>query len=139
MADKIYYYGDGTQEASDDSYEIRKLVGEMLEQPASKPGNTAKLRSALEKAYKCVQYRMSSTVLMDGSADIYHYKNEIMDALSSPPRNCDRFEKENDAWDEFMRTQYPQYAGRELPEKHARQIIRRYCSWLFEESRKGEK
>lgn len=111
------------------------------EHPKSAPvGNATKLRKALDELMGWLEK------FLDGYSPSYPFKPSLIGArsqavlaLSAPPRNCDRFESENDAWDEFMKTQYPQYAGRELLEEHARQIVRRYCSWLFEESRKGEK
>lgn len=109
------------------------------EHPKSAPaGNAAKLREAMDKIGNILLYMKECS----GSEQTARYATEALDimhaALATPPRNCDRFESENDAWDEFMKTQYPQYAGRELPEEHGRQIVRRYCSWLFENITKKE-
>ena len=53
--------------------------------------NTQKMREALEAVLKCIWYKKSCTVLMDGSAYIENYEKQIREALSAPARNCDLF------------------------------------------------
>ena len=48
-----------------------------------------KLREALEAVLKCIWYKKSCTVLMDGSAYIENYEKQIREALALPRRNCD--------------------------------------------------
>ena len=91
-------------------------------------GNAAKMRNALECIDSIAKYLEAGTI-----RDVQHAYRNIQDrvriALSAPPRNCDRFKTEDEAWDYYMNN------GRV---NNGNFCSTNYVKWLFAEA-KGEK
>ena len=60
--------------------------------------NAAAMREALEKVLECINLNLTCSVRMDGTHDIRNYKKIVKDAIAAPPRNCDIYKTNHDAW-----------------------------------------
>lgn len=88
-------------------------------------GNSAKMREALGKIKEC--YENDYLSLDRDPGDVLGNAALLAEnALSAPPRNCDRFATEEDAWDAFSSARIGADSSTEEYEK-----------WLFAET-KGE-
>jgi len=63
-------------------------------------GDCAKLREALETALKTIRGVINSTI-SPRSNTVFDCRDKLSAALSAPPRNCDRFETAEEAWDDY--------------------------------------
>ena len=93
-ADRIEAAANREREAGVEAAQVCGEIGEMIGREAareksSQVGNAAKMREALDKIYNKLE---TLDVEEDSYADeiIASVKSDIVDALSAPPRNCDR-------------------------------------------------
>lgn len=92
-------------------------------------GNAAKMRSALECIDSIAKYLEGGTI-----RDVLHAYRNIQDrvriALSAPPRNCDLYATEGEAWKAFCGV----HPDAKCPSDYWSE---QYQMWLFDEA-KGE-
>ena len=91
--------------------------------------NAAKMRDALVKADAAFTRISQSAWFIDANfsetKEVMDAGNAVASALSSPPRNCDRFSNANEALEAF--------------EKETGETMIEFIRWLFAEARGGAK
>ena len=136
LADRIKAAHKREREAGAEAAQICGEIGEMVGREAAFKqsvtncnhlGNAAKMREALEKADAALSLISKSAWFIDANfaetKAVIEAGNSIKDALSEPPRNCDRFINSKDALKAFER---------ETGESMAIDFIR----WLFAEAKR---